>query len=113
MTETLAKTFKVFGDTNRLEIVLYIGKKARSVSEIVKCTGLSQSLVSFHLRTLREANIVTTERKGPFIHYSLSDSKINETLLKLADSIDPNGRKARETPESVLQKVGNKRRSFT
>jgi|GEM_PF-6024575 len=84
--KTLARLFKALGDTNRLDIVMAIGKKALSVSEIIKTTGLSQTLVSFHLRALREANIVTTERNGPFIHYSLADLTLNKTLIRLAES---------------------------
>ena len=86
MTENLAKVLKALSDINRLNIVMSIDKKALSVSEIIKATGLSQTLVSFHLRALREANIVTTERNGPFIHYSLSDRDLNKTLMTLAKS---------------------------
>lgn len=95
-TENLTKALKALGDASRLNIVIAIGKKPRFVSEIVTATGLSQTLVSFHLRVLREANVVTTERNGPFILYSLSDPNINKTLIELAKSITPpNGRKSK------------------
>lgn len=84
MTENLAKILKALSDVNRLNIVMSIGRKALSVSEIIKVTGLSQTLVSFHLRALREADIVTTERSGPFIHYSLSDRTLGKKLITLA-----------------------------
>ncbi len=109
-TESLTKVLKALGDTSRLNIVLSIGGKARSVSEIVSATGLSQTLVSFHLRVLREANVVTTKRNGPFILYSLSDPNLNKTLVELAKSINPNGRKVVELNESRLQARRNKRR---
>lgn len=86
MTEDLVKVLKALGDVNRLNIVMSIDRKALSVSEIIKATGLSQTLVSFHLRALREANVVTTERNGPFIHYSLSDRALTKTLMTLARS---------------------------
>lgn len=109
-TENLTKVLKALGDTSRLNIVLSIGENARSVSEIVSATGLSQTLVSFHLRVLREANVVTTKRNGPFILYSLSDPNLNKTLVELAKSINPNGRKVIELKESSLQARRNKRR---
>jgi DNA-binding transcriptional ArsR family regulator len=84
--ERIARIFKALGDANRLDIVMSIGRDMRSVSEIVKASGLSQTLVSFHLRILREANIVTTKRNGPFIFYRLSDPIINNMLLKLSIS---------------------------
>lgn len=110
LTENLTKVLKALGDTSRLNIVLSIGENARSVSEIVSATGLSQTLVSFHLRVLREANVVKTKRNGPFILYSLSDPNLNKTLVELAKSINPNGRKVIELKESSLQARRNKRR---
>lgn len=109
-TEDLSRILKALSDTNRLNIVVSIGKKDCSVSEIIKATGLSQTLVSFHLRALREANIVTTERNGPFILYSLSDANLNKTLINLAKSINPNGKKIKESPKPNLQTYRNKRR---
>ncbi len=80
----LAQFIKILGDTNRLSIIHDIGCGSRSVSEIINATGLSQTLVSFHLRTLRDAGVVTTRRDGPFIYYSLADPRLIDTLGDLA-----------------------------
>ncbi len=74
------RLFKVLGDENRLRILQTLEQGERSVSEILERTGLAQTLASFHLRTLREAGIVTTERKGPFIYYSLADPSLPNLL---------------------------------
>ena len=87
-TERLARVLKVLGDSNRLGIVLSIGKESRSVTEIVNASGLSQTLVSFHLRIMREADVVRTERNGPFIHYSLSDPVLLEVLSELSRMVN-------------------------
>ncbi len=79
-TEKLAKIFKVLGDPNRLNIVLSIGKDSRSVTEIINATELSQTLVSFHLKVLRTASVVKTERNGPFIYYSLTEPSLMDIL---------------------------------
>ncbi len=86
--EKLAKTLKVLGDSNRLGIVMSIGKNSRSVTEIIDSTGLSQTLVSFHLRTLRNAEIVKTRREGPFIYYSLSETTLIEILHDLSLTVN-------------------------
>jgi DNA-binding transcriptional ArsR family regulator len=91
-TERLARILKVLGDTNRLGIALSVGRESRSVTEIINATGLSQTLVSFHLRIMREAGVVRTERNGPFIHYSLSDPSLLQVLSELSHIV--NGRKA-------------------
>ncbi|MCF6188310.1 MAG: metalloregulator ArsR/SmtB family transcription factor [Desulfobulbaceae bacterium] len=82
--EQLARFIKILGDTSRLSIIRAIGSDARSVSEIIKETGLSQTLVSFHLRNLRNSGIVQTRREGPFIYYNLLDPKLLILLDQLA-----------------------------
>ena len=82
--------FKVLGDDNRLRILQALGTEERSVSEVLERTRLPQTLASFHLRTLREAGVVTAERRGPFIYYRLSDrSLLNllEACAKYADTL--------------------------
>jgi DNA-binding transcriptional ArsR family regulator len=79
----LAFLLKSLGDENRLKILftLYSGKK--SVSGIVEELGLSQPLVSHHLKELRRALLVNVERSGPFIYYELADGKILDILKSL------------------------------
>ncbi|HFQ81960.1 MAG TPA: transcriptional regulator [Desulfobacterales bacterium] len=80
----LAQFVKVIGDSNRLAIIKAISNKACSVTEIINATGLSQTLVSFHLRNLRDSGVVKTRREGPFIYYSLSDINLLDILDQLA-----------------------------
>ena len=81
--QSLSRLFRLLNDTNRLRILFAIGKETRSVSEIMEETSLPQTLVSFHLRPLRESGILTTERKGAFIYYSLSEPKLIDLLVSL------------------------------
>lgn len=82
--QKLAKFIKVISDSNRLTIIKAIGHAAPSVTEIINSTGLSQTLVSFHLRILRKTGLVSSRREGPFIYYNLTDLAILETLDNLA-----------------------------
>ena len=77
----LSRLFKLLAEPNRLKILCGLGLECRPVSDIVAETGLSQTNVSFHLRTLREAGLVRPERRGSFVYYCLPDT----TLLKLLD----------------------------
>ena len=72
--------FQTLGDANRLRIIRILGDQSRSVSEVVEKSGLSQPLVSHHLRVLREQNILKTKREGPFIYYELSDVRLLDAL---------------------------------
>ena len=48
-----------------------------------KSWACPQPLVSHHLKELRRALLVTVERRGPFIHYGLSDRRILAILAAL------------------------------
>ena len=94
--ENLVKILKSLADLNRLRIVMVIEKKSLSVTEIIRATDLPQTLVSFHLRTLRKSGIVKTERSGPFIYYSLYSPKLIDILSDLSRtnlSFKGNGRR--------------------
>ena len=81
----LQKCFQTLADANRLRIIKEIGEREVSVSEIVRNTGLSQPLVSFHLKTLRERNFLETKRQGPFVFYKLKDEKLLPALGLFAE----------------------------
>jgi DNA-binding transcriptional ArsR family regulator len=77
--------FQTLGEANRLRIIKFIGDKECSVSQIVEATGLSQPLVSHHLRTLRENKILETKRQGPFVYYKLKDARLLDALGMLLE----------------------------
>ncbi len=87
MTNTLPlhELLQTLGDRNRLLILSTIGTSKTSVSEIVGKIGLSQPLVSHHLRVLKERSIVETERSGPFIFYYLSNPRLLDVLGLLSE----------------------------
>lgn len=82
--DSLTRLFKLLSDANRIRILFAIGKEKKSVSEIMGETSLSQTLVSFHLRPLRESGIVATERRGPFIYYCVSEPVLIDLLISLS-----------------------------
>jgi DNA-binding transcriptional ArsR family regulator len=82
--ENLVKILKSLAELNRLRIVMAIGKDSLSVTEIIHATDLPQTLVSFHLRTLRNSEVVKTERNGPFIYYRLSSPGLIDVLSDLS-----------------------------
>jgi len=77
---------KSLSDENRLRILLCMSGQKKSVSAIVEELGLSQPLVSHHLKELKRCLLVTVERSGPFIYYGLTDPRILD-VIRLLDSI--------------------------
>lgn len=83
--ELLSKLFKLLNDPNRLKIIFAVGKDSKTVSEIMQETSLSQTLASFHLRPLRESGILSTERKGAFIYYRLTEPGLIDLMTSLGE----------------------------
>jgi DNA-binding transcriptional ArsR family regulator len=81
-----AKLFRGFADPSRLSILEALRARPLSVGEIVAATGLSQPNASNHLRCLSACGLVMGEPRGRFVHYRLSDPRIDQ-LLALADAL--------------------------
>lgn len=75
------KLFRGLADASRLSILDALRAGPLSVGEIVALTGLSQSNASNHLRCLSECGLVTGEQRGRFVHYRLSDPRLDELLV--------------------------------
>ena len=61
----------------RMRILQFVDRNDRiNVNRIYSSLNLEQSITSQHLRILRQAGLVSTERQGKFIHYSLNYPKL-------------------------------------
>ncbi len=87
--QNMASLFKLLGDKSRLLIVMACINGEKSVSEIVETTGLSQSLVSHNLKSLKQNRILKSEKKGKFNYYTIDDMHIqhiiNDTALHILE----------------------------
>ncbi len=92
-TANLADMFRLLGDPTRLRIVLATAGAPLAVGAIATTLGLSQSLVSHHLRLLRGARLVRHERKGREIHYQIHDHHVACVI----DDMIAHVREARQT----------------
>jgi ArsR family transcriptional regulator len=67
-------------DPKRVLILYAIEKEPLCVTDLAETLGLPQPMISRHLRILRERNLVTTERRGSSVYYSLSDKRVLEAM---------------------------------
>ena len=81
-----AKLFRGFADRSRLSIVEALRAGPLTVSQIAAVTGLSQPNASNHLSCLRDCGLVVSEQQGRYVHYQLSDRRV-DALLRLADEL--------------------------
>jgi ArsR family transcriptional regulator, arsenate/arsenite/antimonite-responsive transcriptional repressor len=78
--ERMAAIAKALGDPVRLELVDVLRKHAGQVCvcELVPLFDLSQPTVSHHLKVLREAGIVGSERQGLWAYYYVKPEALKE-----------------------------------
>ena len=79
--ERFSTFFRALADETRLEIVglLAAAKSELCVCEIEPHFVLSQPTISHHLKLLREAGVVTSERRGTWVYYAL-DPEASEAI---------------------------------
>ena len=79
MTEDLepaAELFKTLSSASRLRLLRLLSAGTATVGHLSEQSGLSQPLVSQHLRTLRSAGLVSVDRVGREAHYSVADTHV-------------------------------------
>lgn len=78
------ETFKAFSDPVRREILTILKKGRMSAGDISSHFDMTQATISYHLKLLKEADLVYEEREKNFIYYTLNISVIEEVMLWLA-----------------------------
>jgi ArsR family transcriptional regulator len=74
---------KALADENRLAIVRFLFLGSKTVSEITRATGKSQPNTSIALKQLLYSQIITREKEGKYVHYSLKDKEGVKKALEL------------------------------
>ena len=72
-----ARRFHALSDPTRLEIVRLLSHGERCVCELQDALGAAQSRLSFHLKTLKDAGVVTDRREGRWVHYSVNRAALD------------------------------------
>jgi DNA-binding transcriptional ArsR family regulator len=68
----ISALLKIVSEENRLKIICILRNGEHCVCQIEKHVRLSQSLVSHHLKDLREAGIILDRKEGLNVHYRLT-----------------------------------------
>lgn len=73
--EEILKSFHALSDNIRLEVLELLSKRELCVCEISEVLNISQSKLSFHLKTLRDAQLVNSRQQGRWTYYSINLAK--------------------------------------
>lgn len=81
--------FQALSSPYRREIIKLLRWKSMSAGEIVEQFDIAQPSISRHLDVLKKAELVTSERRGNQIIYSLNLSAAQEVLLYITELLSP------------------------
>lgn len=82
----VSRVFTALGDEHRQRILLTFEPGERlNVGQIVEVSTLSRSAVSHHLKLLREAGVLDSEKIGKEVYFWLNKKQVRESLAAVMD----------------------------
>jgi len=82
---TLLQRFQAVAEETRFEIVRRLADGERCVCELQDDLDAAQSRLSFHLKKLKEAGVVSDRRDGRWVYYSLVPEVLEEMRVFLGE----------------------------
>jgi len=68
----IASAFRALGDPLRIQIIELLRSQELCVCELCEKLAVNQSKLSFHLKNLKDANLVNSRQQGRWMYYSLN-----------------------------------------
>ncbi len=69
---SISSGFHALSDPLRIQVLELLREQEQCVCELCEQLGVTQSKLSFHLKTLKEAALVCSRQEGRWIYYSLN-----------------------------------------
>lgn len=103
ITRLHADICSALADPRRILMLYALAEKPRNVSEVAEEVGISQPAASRHLIILRDRGMVTAQREGQSVIYSLVDDRTIKALDILRSILADNLKSRGELANSVMQ----------
>jgi len=104
--KNIGKVFDALSSDVRRRILAYLSATSMTAGEIAQRFDISKPSLSKHLSVLENAGLVSSERRGQFIHYSLVEDNLVNTLSGFLQEVCPVGRPLKK--ESRAKATGKK-----
>lgn len=85
----MQRVFEALSSIVRRKILAYLAHADLTAGEIAARFEISKPAVSQHLSVLEAAGLVTSEKKGQFVHYSLVRESLVNTLNDYVQEVCP------------------------
>lgn len=100
------KIFSALASSPRRKILAYLSATSLTAGEIAERFEMSKPSLSKHLSILENAELITREKKGQFVHYSLNPDKLTNTLNTYAQTVCPVGGPIVKESKAIAQERG-------
>jgi ArsR family transcriptional regulator, arsenate/arsenite/antimonite-responsive transcriptional repressor len=85
----LDKIFEALASTPRRKILAYLSETELSAGEIATRFEMTKPSLSKHLKVLESAGLVTSEKRGQYVFYSLQRDNLASTLASFMQALCP------------------------
>jgi DNA-binding transcriptional ArsR family regulator len=90
--KNIEKIFDALSSPVRRKILAYLSAASMTAGEIAERFDISKPSLSKHLSILENAGLVASEKRGQFVHYSLVEDNLVNTLNGFLQEVCPVGR---------------------
>ncbi len=73
--------FKVLADSQRRDILMMLKKGRMNAGEIAEALGVTPAALSYHLKLLKDADLIMEYRQKNYIYYEINTSVFDELIL--------------------------------
>jgi ArsR family transcriptional regulator len=93
-----ARWFHALSDETRLQIIERLSEGEQCVCDLTGMLDTTQSRLSFHLKTLKDAGILTDRREGRWVYYALN-AEVIEEVAQFVSSLKAHSRRLRSASQ--------------
>lgn len=101
------KAFKALDDPTRRKMLEMLKERDLTAGQIAEAFDISKPSISYHLDLLRQAGLVTSQKKGQYVYYALRTSVFEEVIAWMLDLRDNHHQQQtpeeKERPNDLLQ----------
>lgn len=83
----ITKFFKTIGDSTRVKIMWALYKHEMCVCDLANLLSMTKSAISHQLRELRMAKLVSFNKVGKTVYYSLADDHVTSSILNALEHV--------------------------
>ncbi|MFC3123256.1 metalloregulator ArsR/SmtB family transcription factor [Agaribacter flavus] len=103
----MSNVFQALSSSVRRKILAYLSEASLTAGEIAERFEMSKPSLSKHLNILVNANLITSEKKGQYVHYSLVRENLFASINDFLVDFCPEGKPLKIESKMVATKKSN------